>query len=53
MATPLFLKCKSCGRQFFSGVDQPPPEARPHECSYCHAAPVYQLNDYVAGHVEL
>ena len=53
MATPLFLACKSCGRQFFSGVDDPPPEPRTHECSWCHDTPSYELNDYVAGHVEL
>ena len=43
---PLFLQCKSCGRTFFSGVDKPPPEPRPHECAYCHAAPEYELNDF-------
>lgn len=53
MATPLYLKCKSCSRQFFSGVDLPPPEPRPHECMWCHAAPVYEVNDYQAGVVEL
>ena len=53
MATPLYLTCKSCNRQFFSGVDLPPPEPRPHECMWCHAAPTYDLNDYVAGHVEM
>ncbi len=53
MATPLYLRCKSCGRQFFSGVDLPPPEPRPHECMWCHSAPVYELNDYVAGQVEI
>ena len=53
MATPLYLTCKSCNRQFFSGVDLPPPEPRPHECMWCHAAPTYELNDYVAGHVEM
>lgn len=31
----------------------PPPEPRPHECMWCHAAPMYELNDYVAGHVEM
>ncbi|HET7488636.1 MAG TPA: hypothetical protein VFJ85_11960 [Acidimicrobiales bacterium] len=49
MASPLYLNCKSCGTRFFSGVDLVPPEARPHECTYCHAAPVYTPDDYMAG----
>ena len=53
MATPLYLICKSCSKRFFSGVDLPPPEPRPHECTYCHAAPVYDRADYQAGVVEL
>ena len=53
MASPLFLICKSCGRRFFSGVDKPPPEARPHECMFCHAAPVYDSGDYQAGVIGL
>lgn len=46
---PLYLVCKSCDRQFFSGVDKPPPEERPHECMWCHASPVYATSDYFAG----
>ena len=44
----LYLMCKACGREFFSGVDMPPPESRPHECTHCHAAPVYDVQDFVA-----
>lgn len=46
----LYLKCKQCSRQFFSGVDSPPPEARSHECMFCHQSPVYELEDYIAGY---
>lgn len=52
MASPMYLTCKSCGRQFFSGVDLVPPEPRPHECTYCHAAPVYEPADYLVGVIQ-
>ncbi|HUP69923.1 MAG TPA: hypothetical protein VM142_08910 [Acidimicrobiales bacterium] len=42
----LYLNCKSCGREFSAGVDKPPPESRPHECTHCHAAPVYEPADF-------
>lgn len=42
----LYLMCKSCGREFSAGVDAPPPEPRPHECTHCHAAPVYEPPDF-------
>lgn len=45
----LYLQCKSCGREFFSGVAAPPPEPRTHECMWCHAAPEYQPADFVVG----
>ena len=44
----LYLTCKNCGREFFSGVAAPPPDPRPHECTHCHAAPVYEVGDFVA-----
>ncbi len=46
---PLYLHCKSCGREFFSGVAAPPPEPRPHECMWCHAAPEYEPADFMVG----
>lgn len=48
----LWLHCKACGKQFFSGVDAPPPETRTHECMFCHAAPEYDLQDYTAGYTD-
>jgi len=44
---PLYLNCTSCGRQFSAGVDAPPPEPRGHECTHCHAAPVYHAGDFI------
>ncbi|MEO6121686.1 MAG: hypothetical protein ABIW46_01660 [Acidimicrobiales bacterium] len=48
----LYLTCKSCEKQFFSGVDEPPPDPRSHECMWCHEAPVYELGDYVAAYTD-
>lgn len=48
----LYLTCKSCNKLFFSGVEEPPPDPRPHECMWCHAAPEYQLNDYVVAYTD-
>lgn len=46
----LYLTCKGCGKQFFSGVQEPPPDPRTHECMWCHEAPEYSLNDFVVGY---
>lgn len=48
----LYLTCKSCGKQFFSGVASPPPDPRTHECMWCHESPEYQLNDYVVAYTD-
>ncbi|MDP9404254.1 MAG: hypothetical protein M3P85_13215 [Actinomycetota bacterium] len=42
----LYLICKNCGREFSAGVDMPPPEPRPHHCTHCTAAPVYEPADF-------
>ncbi|MGH9156481.1 MAG: hypothetical protein ACRD1K_11750 [Acidimicrobiales bacterium] len=48
----LYLSCKSCGKQFFSGVQQPPPDPRTHECLWCHEAPVYKVADYIVAYTD-
>lgn len=46
---PLYLTCKACGRDFFSGVEKPPPETRTHHCTFCNDQSTYEVNDFVVG----
>lgn len=42
----LYLNCKSCGREFSAGVDMPPPDPRPHHCTWCQGAQMYETADF-------
>ncbi len=46
----LYLKCKKCGKQFFSGLDVPMPGTKlsgnKHQCPHCKAMETYEQDDY-------
>ncbi len=47
----LGLKCKSCGKGFFSGLDLPPGvtlSGNSHQCPHCGEVNVYEQGDYEA-----
>ncbi|MGH9149641.1 MAG: hypothetical protein ACRD0D_14635 [Acidimicrobiales bacterium] len=50
----LYVICRSCGRQFHSGVDAPLTEptlgTRPHHCFFCGAVHTYRPAEYLQGY---
>jgi transposase-like protein len=46
----LFVKCKSCGKTFSTGLDLPPGitfSGNRHRCSECNKTNVYEQTDYL------